>query len=60
MSTLVQPTMKITHKPTLDLGLSAEFYGFEREVFRNKFSGVVRDTGLVNNSLVSQKQVLAS
>lgn len=53
-STFVQNKMKINDKLTVDLGLRAEFYGFEREVFRNRFSGVVRDTSLVNNSSVSQ------
>jgi Fe(3+) dicitrate transport protein len=53
-STFVQNKTKINDKLTIDLGLRAEFYGFEREVFRNSFSGVVRDTSLVNNSSVSQ------
>ncbi len=53
-STFVQNKTKINDKLTIDLGLRAEFYGFEREVFRNRFSGVVRDTSLVNNSSVSQ------
>lgn len=53
-SAFAQNKMKINQKFTLDIGLRAEFYSFEREIFRNKFSGVVRDTSIVNNTSISQ------
>tara|TARA_R110001599_G_scaffold116148_1_gene283566 strand:- start:1030 stop:3444 length:2415 start_codon:yes stop_codon:yes gene_type:complete len=53
-STFAQNKFKLNKKFSVDLGLRAEFYDFEREVFRNKYAGVVKDTIILNNSSVSQ------
>jgi len=54
ISTFVQNKFKLSSKFSIDAGLRAEFYDFERHVFRNRFNGEVRDTSIVNGTSVSQ------
>ncbi|MBO3699890.1 TonB-dependent receptor [Roseivirga sp. E12] len=54
ISAFVQNKFKLSSKFSIDAGLRAEFYDFERHVFRNKFGGEVRDTSIVNGSSVSE------
>jgi len=49
-----QNTWKASEKLSLNGGVRAEFYSFDREIMRNAFSGVVRDTSIVNNHYTGQ------
>ncbi len=53
-SAFLQNKFKLTSKLSVDAGLRAEFYDFERHVFRNRFGGEVRDTSIVNGSSVAE------
>lgn len=52
-STFLQNKFKLSSKLSIDAGIRAEFYDFERHVFRNRFAGEVRDTSIVNGTSVS-------
>lgn len=54
ISAFVQNKFKVSAKLSIDAGIRVEFYDFERHVFRNKFSGEVRDTSIVNGTSVSE------
>jgi Fe(3+) dicitrate transport protein len=53
VSLFAQNKVKATEKLTLSGGLRAEFFNFEREIIRNPFGGVVRDTSIINSNTIA-------
>lgn len=53
-SAFLQNKFKLSSKFSIDAGIRAEFYDFERHVFRNRFAGELRDTSIVNGTSVSE------
>lgn len=54
VSAFVQNKFKLSSRLSIDAGIRAEFYDFERHVFRNRFAGEIRDTSIVNGTSVSE------